>query len=34
MIAQPAPEGGDVLTSEIVVRPDGTVLANGAPLPF
>jgi hypothetical protein len=34
MIARPAPEGGDALVSEITVEPDGTVLANGAPLPF
>ena len=34
MLARPGPDGGDVLTSEIVVQPDGTVLANGAPLPF
>ena len=33
MIAQPGP-GPDELVSEITVRPDGTVLANGAPLPF
>ncbi len=34
MIARPAPEGGDALVSEITVQPDGTILANGAPLPF
>jgi hypothetical protein len=34
MIARPAPKGGDALVSEITVEPDGTVLANGAPLPF
>jgi hypothetical protein len=34
MVARPAPEGGDVLLSDITVQPDGTVLANGAPLPF
>jgi hypothetical protein len=33
MIAQPG-SGQDELVSEITVRPDGTVLANGAPLPF
>jgi hypothetical protein len=34
MLARPAPDGGDVLLSDITVQPDGTVLANGAPLPF
>ena len=33
MIAKPGP-GADELVSEISVRPDGTILANGAPLPF
>lgn len=33
MLAKPGP-GPDTLESEITVRPDGTVLANGAPLPF
>lgn len=33
MIARPG-SGPDELVSEITVRPDGTVLANGAPLPF
>jgi hypothetical protein len=33
MIARPGAEA-DELVSEITVRPDGTILANGAPLPF
>jgi hypothetical protein len=33
MLARPGP-GADELVSEITVRPDGSVLANGAPLPF
>jgi len=33
MIAKPGP-GADELVSEIEFRADGTVLANGAPLPF
>lgn len=33
MLAKPG-EGADTLVSEITVRPDGSVLANGAPLPF
>ncbi len=32
-IARPG-EGADTLVSEITIQPDGTVLANGAPLPF
>jgi hypothetical protein len=33
MIAKPG-DGPDTLVSEIEIGPDGTVLANGAPLPF
>lgn len=33
MLARPG-EGADVLVSEIEMREDGSVLANGAPLPF
>ncbi|MEM6739260.1 MAG: DUF2125 domain-containing protein [Pseudomonadota bacterium] len=33
MLAVPG-EGPDTLLSEITVQPDGTILANGAPLPF
>lgn len=32
-LARPG-EGPDTLVSEIEIRPDGTILANGAPLPF
>ena len=33
MLARPG-EGPDSLVSEITLQPDGTILANGAPLPF
>ena len=33
MVARPG-DGPDELVSEITIRPDGTILANGAPLPF
>lgn len=33
MLATPG-DGPDTLISEITVRPDGSILANGAPLPF
>ena len=33
MLARPG-DGPDTLVSEITVMPDGTILANGAPLPF
>ncbi|MEM1429430.1 MAG: DUF2125 domain-containing protein, partial [Pseudomonadota bacterium] len=33
MLARPG-DGPDTLVSEITLQPDGTILANGAPLPF